>query len=122
VLQEVVCVQHDVSTLMQTNDELAERLAELEQIYVNAPVGLCLIDNELRYSRINRCLAEVNGLPVHEHIGRRIRDVVPQHSDIIEPLEWIGLLRQDFQHARGRGRCVGARPRSWRRPSRHQAV
>lgn len=62
------------------------QLAELDAIYQTAPVGLCVLDAALRFVRINEQLAEINGLPVDEHIGRTVRQVVPELADIAEPL------------------------------------
>lgn len=42
-----------------------------------APIGVCLVDREFRTLRINAVLADVNGVPVEEQIGRRVPDVVP---------------------------------------------
>src|SRR4029078_13641497 len=58
------------------NRDLAlERLAEIEAYYNTAPVGLCVLDTELRYVRINQRLAEINGLPVSAHLGRTIQEI-----------------------------------------------
>ena len=51
---------------------VAERTAELESMLANATVGLAFFDRELRYIRINRCLAELNGIPLEAHIGRSL--------------------------------------------------
>lgn len=56
---------------------LREQYAELEAIYDQTPVGLCLLDRELRWVRINRRLAEINGFPVEAHIGKRAADLLP---------------------------------------------
>ena len=63
-----------------------ERLAELEHLYQTAPVGLCLMDRELRFVRVNEQLAAINGKPIDEHIGRRLRDVVPDVARTVEPI------------------------------------
>ncbi len=59
-------------------------LSELEALYDAAPVGLALLDRDSRYLRINELLAEINGLPVADHIGRTVRDVVPALADQAE--------------------------------------
>ena len=64
-----------------------ERLAEIEAFYNTAPVGLCVLDAGLRYVRINERLAEINGLPVAEHIGRTMREILPELADQAEP--WL---------------------------------
>lgn len=67
-------------------EELArQRLAELEDVYRNAPVGLCLLDRELRFRRINERLAEINGIPAAEHLGKTVRELMPQLADAVEP-------------------------------------
>ena len=69
-------------------DDLSRaRLAEIEAYYDTAPVGLCVLDTELRYVRINERLAEINGRPVSEHLGRTIREVLPELADQAEP--WL---------------------------------
>lgn len=68
--------------------ELARaRLAEIEAYYNTAPVGLCVLDTGLRYVRINDRLAEINGLPVSEHLGRTMREILPELADQAEP--WL---------------------------------
>jgi PAS domain S-box-containing protein len=62
------------------------QLAEIEAIYRTAPVGLCVLDHDLRFVRINERLAEINGYPAAEHIGRSIREVVPDLADEAEPI------------------------------------
>jgi PAS domain S-box-containing protein len=51
---------------------------ELAALYEAAPVGIGLVDLDLRYVRVNRRLAETNGLAAHEHAGRPVADVVPE--------------------------------------------
>ena len=59
---------------------------EIESIYNSAPVGLCVFDDQLRYVRINDKLAEMNGVPAEEHIGRTPREIIP---DLAEQAEAI---------------------------------
>ncbi len=60
-------------------------LAELLRSYKEAPIGLCVFDLDLRYEHINKWLADINGVPVEEHIGRTVREVLPHIAEIIEP-------------------------------------
>ncbi len=66
--------------------DLQTRLAELDQVYTTAPVGMCLLNTELRYMRINQDLADINGKPIVEHIGRTLSEVVPDIAPRVEPL------------------------------------
>ncbi|MEU3793313.1 SpoIIE family protein phosphatase [Streptomyces fructofermentans] len=61
--------------------EHAERLlAELtltRQLLDGCPAGVAVLDSELRYLYINDALARLNGLPAEDHLGRRLRDILP---------------------------------------------
>ena len=56
-----------------------------DQIYTDAPVGLCAFDTDLRYLSINAWLAALNGIPVEDHLGRTIGEVLPDLASTIEP-------------------------------------
>ncbi len=70
----------------RTRASADQPLLELEHIYRTVPIGLCLLDRELRYLRINDRLAEINGKPASEHIGRTVSEVIPQIATTLEPL------------------------------------
>jgi PAS domain S-box-containing protein len=72
--------------LKRQKERVGVQLAELEQIYYHAPVGLCFVDRNLRYVRINERLAEINGTTVAGHLGRSIREIIPEIADLVEPL------------------------------------
>ncbi|MEX0928626.1 MAG: HWE histidine kinase domain-containing protein [Balneolales bacterium] len=78
--------------LKEVEDKLHEqmqiadnRLKEIETIYRNVPVGLCVIDRGLRFTRVNEHLAKMNGIPAEEHLGRKITEVLPKLAQDIEP-------------------------------------
>ena len=56
---------------------MRQKLTEIEQVYQYSPVGLVLMDMDYRFVRINERMAEINGLPVEAHIGRTLRQVLP---------------------------------------------
>jgi PAS domain S-box-containing protein len=62
-----------------------QRLAQLQAIYDGAPVGLCFLDRNLHYVSINRRLAEMNGVPVVDHIGRAGKEMFPEWFPNYEP-------------------------------------
>jgi len=61
-----------------------EQLNELEHLYRSAPFGLSLVDRNLRYIRINERLAAMNGKTVEQHIGRTVREIIPQIATEVE--------------------------------------
>lgn len=64
-------------------EHLRRGLAELQAIYATAPVGLCFVDTDLRFVNVNQAMAEMNHLPVDDHIGRTLHEVVPTVADTI---------------------------------------
>jgi formate hydrogenlyase transcriptional activator len=63
--------------------------ADPEQLiaaYFNSStVGLCILDTELRFLAINDALAQINGIPAADHIGKTVRDVLQEFATIVEP-------------------------------------
>ncbi len=51
--------------------------AFLDALFDVAPFGLALLDLDLRYLRVNRHLAELNGASPAEHVGRTVGEMVP---------------------------------------------
>ncbi len=64
--------------------ETHRAILTLEAAFAHVPVGLAVLDLDLRYLRINRLLAEINGLPVEDHIGKSIHDTVPEIAPAAE--------------------------------------
>jgi PAS domain S-box-containing protein len=60
-------------------------LAEIEDLYRNAPVGLCVLDRDMRWIRINERLAELTGIPAADHIGKRLPDLLPELAQACLP-------------------------------------
>lgn len=73
-------------SLLESNRIIKEQLSEIENLYRNVPVGLCVLDLDLHFLRINERLAELNGVPAKEHIGKTVAEIVPdlaQEADVI---------------------------------------
>jgi PAS domain S-box-containing protein len=68
------------------DDAARVQLAELEHLYRTAPVGLCFVDRDLRYVRINEQLAALHGSAVRAHVGRTIREILPEIADNVEQI------------------------------------
>jgi PAS domain S-box-containing protein len=59
----------------------AEAGALLDTLIDQAPIGVGFFDREGRYVRVNDALAELNGVPAADHIGRRVDEVLPEIAD-----------------------------------------
>jgi PAS domain S-box-containing protein len=72
--------------LKESQANLQEQLAQIEAIYRSAPIGLNVLDTDLRFIRINERLAEMNGFSVDEHIGRTVGELFPDLAARTEEL------------------------------------
>ncbi len=61
--------------------------AVLDTLFItDLPVGLAVLDQNLRYVRINRALADFNGVPAEQLLGRSVAEVLPDAYPHLEPL------------------------------------
>jgi PAS domain S-box-containing protein len=67
-------------------DDLSGQLPELRLIYDTAPIGLAFLAPDCRYLQINQRLTKICGISVAEHIGRSVRETVPQVADQVEKI------------------------------------
>lgn len=58
----------------------------LKKLFETSPLGLSLQDSNLRFLRLNSVLAQINGLSIEEHLGKTVREIIPQLADTVEPL------------------------------------
>jgi PAS domain S-box-containing protein len=68
--------------LLETTDEAHQArnrsraaTALLDEVLDRAPVGIAIVDRDLRFVRVNRALAEMHRTPVEDHLGRRPAEV-----------------------------------------------
>ena len=85
-LQKILQASEMARQALVKSEKIAQvQLTEIDQLYKTAPVGLCLLDRDLRYLRINQQLADINGKPISEHIGKTIYEVTPDIAKIVSP-------------------------------------
>lgn len=68
-----------VMVLASRSDELDRvktNLAFLDALFETCPIGLVMLDPDLRYVHLNQALADMDGLPIEAHLGRRMDDIV----------------------------------------------
>lgn len=70
---------------MDEQSTAGKEFPEIDNIYVHAPVGLGVLDRDLRWVRVNQRLAGRNGQSIESHIGRNLRHVLPRLADRLEP-------------------------------------
>ena len=76
----------DSATLLEEADEA---YGMLDAVFARAPVGLGLYDRELRLMRINDHLAEINGMPAADQLGRPVSEIVPDVEGVVAALREV---------------------------------
>ncbi len=63
--------------LKRSEAKARKKKEELEWVYNNAPIGMCFLDRELRFRRINRHLATLSGITPEKGVGRTLQEILP---------------------------------------------
>ncbi|MEG4224973.1 PAS domain S-box protein [Microcoleus sp. N9_B2] len=74
--------------LPQQENTTAEVLRQdhFEAFFAGANAGMMIYDSQLRYVSINEVLAQINGIPVADHIGRSLGEMLPDLAPTLEPM------------------------------------
>lgn len=103
VIEGAVITFVDISERRRVETIAKSQLAEIVSYYDNAPIGLAVLDNDLRFIRINKRLAEINGLTPTECIGKSIdtlsSSLVTQASATAEQVRATGEPVVDLHRA-----------------------
>ncbi|MEV0977610.1 SpoIIE family protein phosphatase [Streptomyces sp. NPDC049915] len=106
-----LAADHSLLQRVETDLALCERLIN------QSPIGLAMLDPELRYLLVNPALQRLDGVPAEDHIGRHLRETLPfPDVDSIE-----SALRQVLstgtplldQYHVGRARSSPEHERAW---------
>jgi PAS domain S-box-containing protein len=82
----VIPEARDISDRKALERELVLRQSRFDAFFKAAPTSMCIFDEQLRFLQVNQKLAETTGVSVAEHLGKTLREVVPEISDNLEPL------------------------------------
>ncbi|MFG2291824.1 SpoIIE family protein phosphatase [Streptomyces sp. NPDC048603] len=64
----------------QELDRVKTNLSFLDSLFETCPIGLVMLDQELRYVHLNQALADMDGLPLEDHLGRLTDEVMLTHD------------------------------------------
>ncbi|MDO0917351.1 SpoIIE family protein phosphatase [Streptomyces sp. DT2A-34] len=85
-------------------EQMRDALAALEGLFTQSPIGLAMLGPDLRFLRVNEALARMDGVPVAEHVGRRVTDVAPGARALESAMRRAldrGEAVVDFRHTSG---------------------
>ncbi|MEU9631744.1 SpoIIE family protein phosphatase [Streptomyces luteogriseus] len=66
-----------LATDRATVRQVERKVALSSQLVTQAPIGLSVLDTELRYVAVNGALAAMHGVPETGHLGRHFREILP---------------------------------------------
>ena len=75
-------VNFDITERKRAEEEEQRALALFNTLVRTAPIGICFFDLDLRFVVVNDRLAEINGIPADEHIGRHVSEIVPSLAEV----------------------------------------
>src|ERR1700731_2453712 len=76
----------EIGERKQAEEAALESEAQLNAYFNASPTGMGMVDPQLRYLKVNQQLADITGVSVEDHLGKTIREIVPQLAYILEPL------------------------------------
>ncbi len=116
-------IVRDISEFKRAVEERTRFLAELQAerallntLLDNAPIGFGFFDHDMRYVRLNPALAELDGLPPEDHLGRALPEVLPRMSpELFDAFRRVlrggdSVVNREF---RGETPLHPGRPRYW---------
>ncbi|MFE9559641.1 SpoIIE family protein phosphatase [Streptomyces sp. NPDC006487] len=96
-------------------DRVKTNLAFLDALFETCPIGLVMLDPDLRYVHLNQALADMDGLPIEAHLGRHMDEfmIMSDGGEYLRMLRAVALGGAPVV-----GTLVGLRPRG--HPDRDQ--
>jgi PAS domain S-box-containing protein len=76
----------DIHERKQAEMDLQKSETVLHAFLASSPIGLVFLDRDLRYIHANQALATINGIPLSEHLGRTLWDVLPEWAPQLAPI------------------------------------
>ncbi|MBT2407632.1 MULTISPECIES: SpoIIE family protein phosphatase [unclassified Streptomyces] len=75
-------------------------------LFARSPVGIAVLDTQLRFLRVNPALEAMNGLEESSHLGRRLAEVLPEvnASEMEEAMRQVLSTGEPLLDRRRRGR------------------
>ncbi|MDY6785959.1 MAG: PAS domain-containing protein [Cyanobacteriota bacterium] len=79
-------LQQEIRDRTSTANQLAQQEQLFNAFFQGASVGLVILDPQLRYLQLNTVLAEIDGIPLEEHLGKTLDQVLPDLAPTLIPL------------------------------------
>ena len=104
----------DNSLFCAQPNALSESERLLAAYFSSSTMGLAIVDAGLRYVALNRALADINGIPAQDHLGKTLREVLGSFADRLEPaFKRVLTDREPMTLEISSNGSTGGEPRSW---------
>jgi PAS domain S-box-containing protein len=87
--QQVIAFQgvlRNIDEAKRLEQQIAAQRALFDSFFEGSNVGLAIMDKQLRFIHVNETLAEMNGLPAADHLGKTIAELLPDLTDTLMPM------------------------------------
>jgi PAS domain S-box-containing protein len=85
-VKELLVCMFDITDHFKVSKLLGESEERFNSFFSDAPAGLGMLDENLRYLKVNQTYADLNGLTMEDHIGRHLSEVVPDLAPKVIPI------------------------------------
>ena len=86
ICTNLVGAVQDITDFRNVEETLRKKQEELEHVFKTAPVGLALLDENLRFVRTNEEYAALNGISPENHVGKTIHEIFPDVTQDVEAI------------------------------------
>jgi PAS domain S-box-containing protein len=86
LVEGFISLVSDITARKQIEEDLSKSKTLLNALLASSPIGLAFLDRDLRYIHANEALASINGLPLGEHFGRTLWEVLPEWAPQLAPI------------------------------------
>jgi PAS domain S-box-containing protein len=76
----------EISERKAAEQAARESETELNAYFDASPVGMVMVDRQLRYLKANQRLADMTNVPIDARLGKTVREILPSFADVFEPL------------------------------------
>lgn len=76
----------DITANKRLERQMSRQQERLNAFFTSAPVGLAILDKQLRFVQVNQTLLAVSGVAAPVYFGKTFREVLPQLAPAVEPL------------------------------------
>jgi PAS domain S-box-containing protein len=79
-------ITEDITERKQAENALRESETLLTALLNSSPAAIAFLDQDLRYIHANEALAAINGIPVQQHLGRTVEEILPDWASRLTPI------------------------------------